>query len=259
MRKSSNSSESGGLKVLGREPSVDRDAHIGTWTRDHLGVHRLQMLCKYRMKSPDDEPPWKRLPETPVSGLWLTGMDIGFQDGVAQMAWTYEGMPTQSGGSSGTVSEVREMRTATQTEPITSHPSAGVYLSKYARRMENGEIIWKERMKGSKRRGFTKEGEGIADMNPLYGVRDYLAQSAVYTKRKVYPYDSLPSLTGFGAVVKNPEGAPDVGADYDWLFIGMRATQRGNVTEVEEQYLASGFGGWMKEIYEPLQEGREGQ
>lgn len=242
-----------GLEILGE---LSKTRKIGQWNVSETGIHSVSIMERFHMEAWDYEPNWKDVPEPPVSlALVKTRIDFN-EDGYGDIVWSFQGMGM--GGPSGisATQEVKQLRGNMTREPITSHPDIGQWIKDgYATGFTDGEVDWKTKdpTGKSKRKGFDKSGDKVTGINPLYGVRDYLAAGAEYTvttaRRGRLPSDLFTSV---GRVFVAPPGMPVIDGR-NWLMAGVSARQRGNSFEIRKHWLMSGIGGWIADLYKPAE------
>jgi hypothetical protein len=241
---------------------LQRTRKIEKWDVSETGIHSIGISEMFRMESVDYEPAWRNVPEPPVQlALERTRMEF-HEDGYGRILWSFQGeAPPGLGGGSAERTIVKHLRGNTTREPIVSHPDIGKWIRSedeggmgFANGFEDGEPKWKTKdPRGiSKKKGFDKAGAAVEGINPLYGVRDYLAAGAEYTET-VARKGRLPSglFAEVGRVFKNPPGMPVV-PGRNWLMAGVSARQRGDSFEIRKHWLMSGIGGWLWTLYEPI-------
>jgi hypothetical protein len=83
----------------------------------------------------------------------------------------------------------------------------------------------------------------------LAGVVSYL--HARQTWRERYQNNSLPSSARLNKVGKIdvPKGAPSVSDGRNWLFVGMNASQEGDIFTIVSEWELSGDEGWYSQLY----------
>jgi len=81
------------------------------------------------------------------------------------------------------------------------------------------------------------------------GFANYLVAGVEYYVR--FADDDLPTdLDDVGYIASpDPQGAPDVGPDRNWLLVGYNITERAEVYDIEKVWLLSDPGGWDETIY----------
>jgi len=200
--------------------------------------------------------PRVKTPHPVFTELLLEEASLTFQEGdYEQLDVTYKGNSGESFGSVTTASGnaslypvVTALTRLLSQEPLDAHPNftgtstsiVGVACGNDGE-SEDSTIIIRD---GDG--AFVRISDKAKDPS-LRGVSSYLAPGAEFTIR--YAKDSLPSLTRVGKIVENPQGAPSVSGDYNWLLNSITYTQEGDIFEVTETYLLSGENGWADSIY----------
>lgn len=140
------------------------------------------------------------------------------------------------------VEETFELDGSTSEEPIETLPDFQALAKKY-----------KAVMDGDKLEGWSQTVtiDGKAVKNPLLGVTAYLATGAVW--RRSFGTPDFPDglLKELGCIY-TPTGAkspPALPEGRTWLKRSLKAVWRGNIWQVTEEGLASGPGGWNRDIY----------
>lgn len=81
------------------------------------------------------------------------------------------------------------------------------------------------------------------------GIEAYREPRVTWTRRWIS--SSLPTGLNAIATIEDPEGpVPSAGDGRNWMNIGIRSRQRGNVYENEKSWEMSGRGGWLARYYE---------
>jgi len=234
---------------------LTKTRRIKDWTISETGIHKVVISEMFRMLSWDHEPAWRNVPAPPVL-IALIRIRVDFhEDGHGEITWHYEGSHPKGGSNQyGESRIIRALNGNTTREPIVSHPDIGKWLKDgFAKGFKDGEPDWvpKDPREKSKRGGFTRSGEYVSGINPLYGVTDYLAVGAEFTetesKRGKLPSDLFGQV---GRVFETPPGLPQI-YGRNWLMAGLSARQRGNAFTIRKHWLMSGIGGWLYQLYQP--------
>lgn len=221
---------------------------VSSYEVDRLGVHRVVVSKKYADILLEQKRDGGRIA---VGVPWVrTTVDPEEGGGNGVINWFHEGVPKEE--LSGTP-EVFEFEGSFNQQPITAHPNIQTLIRNYRGRIEDGRIVWPARIGSSASSGgLGGSRQTQLATNPLFGVEDYLALGAVWKQSKVYDAEALPDdlLEGVGLIFENPPGNPNTPRNRNWLKMAPLGRTRGNVTEVTNAYLLSGFGGWLPAIYD---------
>jgi len=188
----------------------------------------------------------------------LTSVSVDFEDGVATVTWTFQA--EWSGSEEGEEEDkatLYELDGATSVEPIASHPKIANIVKKYARGLkDDGEIDWLLKNPSNAVASSTGLPGSDAtnystDMNPFYGVKDYLKASATYKETKYYTSrGAIPAeVVSQVAHISTPQSL--AGADAGkWLCAGAQMRQMGDAYQVGRVWLAASGGAvWNPVIY----------
>lgn len=257
----------------GRVKSVEIDA---------LGRVSVE-LEKYYLKEPTHD----GVKEVSAIPGWLGQFNLRFMgsgvsagDGYGKVSLRYAGMtvPMSAPGDDRS-SEEKEKEVSVEVTlertPLTMHPRINEFLDTYGGTFDGNEIKWVERdpTGESKRTAYNKDGAPVENINPFYGIQQYLE---VGVKASV----SQPMSVGYGGVSAHQRGSMDgptqgggswaketlakVGKvsapDYlipaapkgrNWLCTEAEAVRSGNGNVVRQSWQLSGIGGWEPLIYDP--------
>lgn len=140
------------------------------------------------------------------------------------------------------IEETFELDGSTSEDPIETHPDFEALKKKY-----------KALMDGDKLDGWapTINVDGKSQKNPMLGVSAFLNISAVW--RRTFGTVNFPNnlLRELGCI-DSPRGKispPVLPDDRNWIKRSLKATWRGNVWTVIEEWLSSGRGGWNRDMY----------
>jgi hypothetical protein len=204
----------------------------------------------------DVVPPLK--PPNPGVNCGLTSIAVDFDGGVASITWTFQ-------AKWGDESEppppddrttLYELDGATSVEPIATHPNILNIVKKYARGLkDDGEVDWllknpDNAVASNSSLPGPEATEMATDVNPLYGVRDYLKASATFKQTRYYGSRGAVPAAVVGEVgrISNPTGLS--GADPGkWLCAGAQMRQMGDSYQVGRVWLAATTGVWNPVIY----------
>ena len=175
-------------------------------------------------------------PEAPL-GLPIVDRSATQDNGDWVLTLTYEGVKPGA-----TVEETFELDGGTSEDPIESHPDWEALKKKYKAIMDG------EKFDGWPAMVNTEYGKV---KNPMLGVSAFLNTSAVWRRGfgdMNFPADLLREL----GCVDRPRGKiqpPSLPEGRNWLKRSIKATWRGNIWTINEEWLASGRGGWNRDIY----------
>lgn len=194
-----------------------------------------------------------------LSGLGFSSVRRSYEAGFATYQYEYEGILATA-----TRKMIWELDISMMEVPITAHPDFDTLKAKYGwdNEMNRFPIKMKTEADGTDPLSGRKKASKIS---PMWGTEAFYVPTAVlratvgmkeletqFTK-KIGEIDD-PSSFSMGGVDKNDSGLSatlsklDVG-DKNWLRMGPRAAQRGNVFQVSFEWLLSGQRGWSKDIY----------
>lgn len=236
---------------------------IKSWIVDRFGVHRLVMAVQFAEAG--FTPASMQVP-APLVAVPHIRSEIRYEDnggGTGAVDHYYEGVPEGQN-----VSEYEEYSYAGSFSeaPIASHPNIGALLKKYDGWLEEGEIRWRDvAPEGTTgKRGLMQKTGKISDkVNLMYGVQSYFSVGVIYGVTRVYRRGSIPKsiLNGIGTIFSNPPGNPPTPSGRNWLKMSPTSRRRGNVMQLTSNYMLSGMGGWIKDVYDgsELEEIRGGE
>lgn len=199
--------------------------------------------------------------------------EVEVSDGVAMVRHFYEGLPQDHRKDI----KVYEFDPSFDEVPIQAHPNFGgpdgddnSLFKKYGGYYDaNGNFRFATRQPqgGDPRGGFgvaplsqgpTPVG-GAGDVKSLQGVESYMRMGGVW--RVIYPFagENLPDglFNKVGTVVQPLDAyrMPGLPAKRNWLKGPPSARWRGNAWEITEEFILSGVGGWISDIYDGSTEG----
>ncbi len=197
------------------------------------------------------------------SGMQLTSASARFDIGVADYVWKYEAVDPDSWATYQPTGDVSMYEGSLNKSPITMHKDFGKWIgyrnpitgAKYGR-VSGGEVIWEaeDPNQASGRRGLSKDGAKISNLNPLYGVNDFYDVAATFIIEEPMNKGQLSTLFNNVGKIGNPPGARSAAKGGDstrnWLYVGASAQQVGTSFIVRKTWMLSGPGGWEPAIYE---------
>lgn len=152
--------------------------------------------------------------------------------------------------------------------PIGMHPRFTDIQKKYKGVLLYGEWDWPQQdpTGQSTARGTYKNGDTIQNVNPMYGVQEYLVPSITLRQNLIdnslYSTPTLSSDFGFisqppraltdllGYTSQNPPvSASGAAAGAPWLLMENNSSQHGSDLEITKGWIWGGPGGWNKIIY----------
>lgn len=242
-----------------------KERHI----QDRIGflqtVYRRTMLADAFINSPP-------APVSSRDGVVHVRSEAELVDGLAIVRHFYEGLPNEYNPNV----KVYEFDPSFDEVPIQAHPNFGgpdgessSLFKKYGGYYDaNGNFRFaaKTSSNQSSPRGFAQPdaGGGLrggggsvggGGVQSLEGVEAYLRMGGIW--RVIYPYkgDTLPVglFYGVGTITSTPKDGhrlPDLPAKRNWLKGPPTARWRGNAWEITEEFILSGVGGWIKDIYD---------
>lgn len=197
------------------------------------------------------------LPPDPGVPCGLTSIAVDFEGGVATVTWTFRAEWNSEDEPPDDRATLYELDGSTSVEPIASHPNIANIVKKYARGLkDDGEIDWL--LKNPDNAVASSVGlpgpdasGASTDINPFYGVRDYLKASASFKQTKYYgARGAIPgNVVSDVARISTPTGL--AGADAGkWLCAGAQLRQMGDAYQVGRVWLAASGGAvWNPVIY----------
>jgi hypothetical protein len=151
---------------------------------------------------------------------------------------TYQGQQSEPGA--GDPPKVYSLQSSYEEEPIESHPRLKELMEKYSgSKGADGRVQWAEEIESeNKSRGFGKAEESSTKPNPMFGVEKWKKLSVIWTV--TYAARTIPgdALNRIGRTLASPPGnPPKLAGRSRWLAMPVRATKRGNVAEITEEFL----------------------
>lgn len=175
-------------------------------------------------------------PRRPMN-LPIVGREATEDNGDWILTLNFEGLPDSSKETE--IEEVYELDGSTSEDPIETHPDFELIAKKYRWDREEREFSQKVNVDGKLVR------------NPLAGASAYLNVGAVW--RRTFGARDFPEglLRALGCI-DEPQGKrkpPRMPDGRNWLKRSVKATWRGNVWTISEEWLGSGRGGWNRDLY----------
>lgn len=214
-------------------------------------------------------------------GIRFIREEVEFVEGVAIVRHFYDGLLEGAADASGRagINTLYEFDPSFDEVPIQAHHNFGgpdgdqdSLFKKYGGYYDgNGNLRWRPASpKGAAgtERGFARLGDapvrvgGAGETNSLQGVESYLRMGGVF--RIVYAHrgEAMPPglFYGVGTIQTPPSSSklPILPAQRNWLKGPPSARWRGNAWEITEEYILSGVGGWLKDVYDGRTESRAG-
>jgi len=179
------------------------------------------------------------VPASAPFGLPLVDRSFSEDKGDIQVTLFYEGKKSGGGSSANGSDETFELEDSTAEQPIDTHPDFEAISKKYK---------WNDTKKEFEKNISV---DGKSRINPLYATTSYLDINAVW--RKTYTSDSFPhGLLRSVGCIDQPSGRispPDLPDGRDWLKRSLKASWRGNVWAITEEWLGAGRYKWNRDIY----------
>ena len=197
-------------------------------------------------------------PPDPGVNCGLTSIAVDFDGGVASITWTFQAQWSPGGEPppQDDRATLYELEGATSVEPIATHPNILNIVKKYARGLkDDGDVDWllknpDNTVASSSSLPGPDASSVSTDVNPLYGVQDYLKASATFKETRYYgSRGAVPGVvvSDVGRI-SNPTGLS--GADAGkWLCAGAQMRQIGDSYQVGRVWLAATTGVWNPVIY----------
>lgn len=225
-RKSSSGAQGGAalFEALGLSASMDK-----------FGVYTIQVPY-----ATDSEDAAMKAGPASYGAFKLVGRSIQAQeDGKTWLTTnTYSGADDSSGGDGPKPygdDDVYEMSASWEEEPLQSHPKFAELMKKYGGTEDaDGNVTWGKKMPG--KTGGVNDNNKSAKANPMYGVTKWKRLGVVWSATRVMK--SLPGglLSNVGKMETPPGPAPSLPNNGAWLKLPPRASRRGNVWQVTEEW-----------------------
>lgn len=151
---------------------------------------------------------------------------------------SYEGHPEPEKAKE----ESFEVDGSTSENPIETHWNLEVLLKNYKGKFDaNQRAKWPLNL---------TDESGMKRKNRMHGVESWPEPGLVWNHNFVS--QTLPEnlIKTLGVITRNPPGnPPQLDEDRDWMVARIRATQRGNIWQIQVSYALSGPGGSVPEMY----------
>lgn len=189
-----------------------------------------------------------------VAGIWSAGparynnLDLVARSAQAHddgehfiVTNTYAGAELPQGGQGSTYddrSTVYDMQATWEEEPIETHPNISDLLKKYAGRIVNGEVIFDKEIPAAAQGGSgLGSGQSAPTKNPMYGVVRWKKLGVTWSATRIL--GTLPSgiLANVGKRTNPPGNPPALPPDTSWMQLPPRASKRGSVWQVTEEWM----------------------
>ena len=186
-------------------------------------------------------------------GLPCVNIVRAYEGGWAKYTYDYEGVRADYDRAV-RVKKTFELDVSLSEENIQTHPQFEFLKNKYG---------WDPNKKEFKDKPPDDKGNKLGDnatnkrtkRSKLVGVTDYLAAGAIY--RVNYVLSKVPKsvLEGIGAIYgAEPPYTGEFGISLKigkrtWLKMAPKVRNRGNCSEISEEYLLSGQDGWVEDVY----------
>jgi len=189
-----------------------------------------------------------RLSAAPDSGFSIPCVSVqrryNFQKGMATYSYSYEGVPPGEDLENNPTGTYCALEGSDREEPVATHPSWVAIAKKYSALSPGGVFDH-----------FAPNAtiDGVSVPNPLFGCTHYMTVGMVWSR--TYARYTIPSNC-FDAVdsIDDPVGnnfmtPPDLSWPRNWLKMAPTFTQRGNVIQITDKWMASGKNGWNPDLY----------
>jgi thiol-disulfide isomerase/thioredoxin len=153
---------------------------------------------------------------------------------------TYAGAEIPSGGGAqyDDRTTVYDMQATWEEEPIETHPKISELLKKFAGRIVNGEVIFdKEIPAAAQGGGGLGQSKAAPTKNPMYGVVRWKKLGVTWSATRIM--GTLPGglLSNVGKRTTPPGTPPSLPTDTAWMQLPPRASKRGSVWQVTEEWM----------------------
>jgi hypothetical protein len=185
-------------------------------------------------------------------GLPETGRQVTqLEDASFQVTITYEGTEAEPAGE-----ESHEFDSSFREEPIESHPRIDRIRKRYGGVTgDDGRITFPEKLPRAAQAGSGSglsgsEPAGTGEKNPMFGQSTYLVLHAVF--RRTHLKRKVPKnlLDDAGTTREKLPGGLPTPKGRNWLVMPPKASKRGNVWEISEEWLLSKPGEkWPPAVY----------
>lgn len=189
-------------------------------------------------------------PETNLSGEYM-GMphvrreiEASPDGGVGVIRDYYEGL-LQDGKE-----PIEETEGFFEQVPLQAHPNFSYLFKKYGGYFTaNGNLRWPPNPDATSSEGLTSN---VSSGKSLAGIEGFLRMGC--TIRKIYASKTIPTgIFDSVGIISTPQvrnvPAPAAG-NRDYLYAPPKLRWRGNAFEITQEWMYSGLGGWMKDIYD---------
>jgi hypothetical protein len=236
----------------------------GSFSKDEkTGLHTIRL--KFIVNRDGGDEPWAILDSWIPASLPLTlpmtlRNSVKRDDGDWDLELTFEGVPDDQVSSAVADKQRVELDFATVEDPIESFQQFPKLRKAYKGTLTEGNagsVIWPETLDNPDSKFIGPVPQDSLPKNPLFGVSHYLNPSAVLRITRVSPSFDPAVFRNLGKIdfpdITDAQWLliKDVPDDRNWLKKSVRTSLRGNVVEVTSEWLLSGPGGWLKDIYGP--------
>lgn len=176
------------------------------------------------------------------------------ENSMAIYTYTFEGIATDHG----TKWIEFELEFTMNQEPIETHPSFES-LNELFGHYDAINRIWPQYItQQAAAVGLQSVREGSVIKNPMYGVSSYLSPGLIYRISFTDTDVDQDFMEGVGTIVIPPkfgEAFPDLqswiinSTVRNWLKLAPKIRQHGSCIAITEEYMLSGYRGWIPEIY----------
>lgn len=151
--------------------------------------------------------------------------------------------------------ETFELDYLSQESPIEAFPQIKALMKKYKGQLVDNQVIWPPTIKTDISSGFSIYSQFEVNKNPAFGISSYFDPQAVWRSTrgaKQFENSTLKSLGKIDTPRGNSKARPPNATDgRNWLKKSVKASWRGNVWQISEEWMLSGSGGWTPDLYSP--------
>lgn len=186
-------------------------------------------------------------PPDPPLGLPIVNRSAEQEtDGTWKLMITYEGVAI----GDQLVDETFDLDYSSAEDPIETFSQILALRAKYKGALDDqNHVIWAPQI-------ADKSGNKVR--NPMYGVETYLNPGAIWRRTRALRDFDATALSALGKI-DEPQGGvanknyqanpPQIQDGRNWLKRALKATWRGNIWQFSEEWMLSGPGGWVPDIY----------
>lgn len=140
-----------------------------------------------------------------------------------------------------------QLRISTSDEPLLSH-------SRYDEVSEQEKLVLAKIISGSTEDGLDDEISSDLGLEALAKIRKgttAFRDPKVEFIRSYTTNEPLADLNDVGDIADDPEDAPSIAANRNWLFVGANQDHENSTYDIQLIWELSGRGGWDEDLYSP--------